>query len=132
MIRNTLKQNYYYLPYNKNLKDRAKELLKNQTMPEIKIYEEYLSKLKFRVRKQKIIDNFIVDFYIPKLKLVIEIDGEIHNNQKEYDKERTILLNKYNLKLIRIKNKDIFERNNKVYKELDSLIDKLNSSTRKN
>lgn len=125
MIRNTLKQNYYFLPYNKNLKDRSKELIKNQTISEIKIYKEYLSKLNFKIRKQKIIDNFIVDFYIPKLKLIIEIDGEIHNKQKEYDKERTILLNKYNIKLIRIKNKDILERSEKVYKELDIFINKL-------
>lgn len=62
MIRNTLKQNYYFLPYNKNLQDRAKYLLKNQTEAERKIYKEFFSKLDFRVRKQKVIDNFILDF----------------------------------------------------------------------
>ena len=48
----------------------------------------------YRVHRQRPIDNFIVDFYCPKLKLVIEIDGDIHytENAQEYDLQRTEIL----------------------------------------
>ena len=118
----------FHLPYNKKLKNRSKELIRDQTSAEIKIYKEYLSKLKYRVRKQKIIGGFIVDFYIAKLKLIIEIDGEVHNKLKERDKERTEILKKYNLKIIRITNKSILENPEKTYKELDESLKKLNTT----
>lgn len=118
----------YHLPYNKNLRTRSKELLQNQTEAEIKIYLEYLSKLKYRVRKQKIIDGFIVDFYIAKLKLVIEVDGEIHNKLKERDRERTEILKKYNLKVIRITNISILNNSRKTYSELEKIINKIEKS----
>jgi very-short-patch-repair endonuclease len=118
----------FHLPYNKNLKNRSRELIKDQTSAEIKIYKEYLSKLKYRVRKQKIIDGFIVDFYIAKLKLVIEIDGEVHNKLKERDKERTEILKKYNLRIIRITNRSILNNPEKTYQELEKILKKLNET----
>ena len=74
-----------FLDYNKNLKDRAKELKSNMTKPERKLWFDFFKKIEkdtlikegredFRIYKQRQIDNFIVDFYIPQLKLVIEID----------------------------------------------------------
>ena len=47
--------------------------------------------------RQKPIDNYIVDFYCPKARLVIEIDGEVHNNNDtvEYDEIRTTVLEGY-------------------------------------
>ena len=65
-----------YLPYNKNLVSRAKELRQNMTLAEKKIWYDYLRDFKYRVHKQRPIDNFTVDFYCPKLKLVIEIDAD--------------------------------------------------------
>ncbi len=65
----------------------------------------------FRIYKQRPIYNFIVDFYIPKLKLVIEIDWESHFDEqgKAYDKERTIILEWLWLKVIRFTNKEVMK-----------------------
>lgn len=98
-----------YLPYNKKLVSRAKELRKNMTVAEQKIWKNYLKNFPYRVYRQRPIENFIVDFYCPKLKLVIEIDGETHytENAQEYDRERTRVLQGYGLKVIRFKNDDV-------------------------
>ena len=98
-----------YLPYNKNLVPRAKALRKNMTLAERKIWYDYLRNFSYRVYRQRPIDNFIVDFYCPKLKLVIEIDGDSHSseNAQKYDRERTKILAGYGLKVIRFNNEEV-------------------------
>ncbi len=119
-----LKSNYF-LPYNTDLKERARELRKNMTKSEKKIWNEYFNKLDYMVARQKIIDHFIVDFYIAKLKLIIEIDGEIHKDLKYRDKDRDMILKRYNNnKIIRITNKNILLNPDKTYKKLDELLQK--------
>ncbi len=68
-----------------------------------------LAKLTFN--RQKILGNYIADFYCSKAKLVIEVDGESHaeNDQKEYDEVRTAFLNGFNLKVLRFWNNDVIE-----------------------
>ena len=66
-----------FLDYNKKLKQRAAEMRKNMTPAEKKLWFQFLhnfSNTKHRVYRQRIIDHFIVDFYIPDFKLVIELD----------------------------------------------------------
>lgn len=102
-----------FLDYNKKLKERAKELRKNMTEPEKKLwfwfFVDFQKIHQIRVLRQRIIDNFIVDFYIPKVKIVIEIDWESHftENWKIYDEERTNILNWLWLKVIRFTNLEI-------------------------
>ena len=100
-----------YLPYNKNLVPRAKELRKNMTLAEKKLWYDYLRDFKYRVHRQRPIDNFIVDFYCPQLKLVIEVDGDSHytENAQEYDRQRTEILQGYGLKVIRFNNHDVLD-----------------------
>ena len=100
-----------YLPYNKNLVPRAKELRKNMTLAEKKLWYDYLRDFKYRVHRQRPIDNFIVDFYCPQLKLVIEVDGDSHytENAQECDRQRTEILQGYGLKVIRFKNHDVLD-----------------------
>ncbi len=50
---------------------------------------------------------FIADFYCAELKLVIELDGKIHDFQKEYDYQRDFVLNKLGLQVLRIKNEEL-------------------------
>ena len=69
-----------------------------------------------------------LNFYIEKLKLVIEIDGEVHNKLKERDKERTEILKKYNLRIIRITNRSILNNPEKTYQELEKILKKLNET----
>ncbi|GAB4204882.1 MAG: endonuclease domain-containing protein [Coleofasciculaceae cyanobacterium] len=101
----------FHLPYNSKLVERAKSLRKNMTPAEKKLWYNYLRDFKFRVLRQKPIDNFIVDFYCAKLKLVIEIDGDSHftNDGKDYDQERTQILEGYGLRVMRFTNDEVLK-----------------------
>ena len=55
-------------------------------------------------RRQQIIDGFIVDFYCHSVGLVIEVDGEVHENQVAYDADRDAILKARGLKILRISN----------------------------
>ena len=94
--------NFRELPYNPKLKDRARELRNNSTKGEIKFWSELLRKKQsgYQFYRQKILYHFIVDFYCPKLKLVIEIDGTSHDNKKEYDEHRDRILESCGLKVL--------------------------------
>jgi very-short-patch-repair endonuclease len=117
---------YKFIPYNKNLISRARELRKSETETEKIFWSEILKNKKlinFKFTRQKPIGNFIVDFYCAKLKLAIEIDGEIHKFQKIRDDERDNLLKqKFGVKIIRYKNKDVLNNTEVV---LNDLIHKL-------
>ena len=99
----------FFLPYDRNLVDRARELRKNMTAMEQKLWQKYLRSCSVRVLRQRPIDRFIVDFYIPKCKLVIEVDGASHftSEGKAYDLERTEILENYGLKVIRFTNEEV-------------------------
>ena len=60
-----------------------------------------------KFRRQHIIDRFIVDFYCLENNMVIEVDGEIHDNQEEKDKEREQLLTQLGCKIMRFTNNEI-------------------------
>jgi len=93
----------FHLPYNPNLVGLARRMRKEPTPAEKMLWEGFLRKFSFRVLRQRPIDNFIVDFYCPKLKLVIEVDGAAHFNDegKAADKERRGILQAYGLKVVR-------------------------------
>ncbi|MFC2123937.1 endonuclease domain-containing protein [Bacteroidota bacterium] len=101
-----------------HLFEKARELRKNQTLTE-KILWKYLNdgqinKLKFR--RQHPIDEYIVDFYCHKYKLVVEIDGKHHNipENKEYDVARTNQLKELGIRVIRFTNKEVLSNRTKV------------------
>ena len=99
------------LPYNGKLISYAKELRKNATPWEKKLWFYFLKDYQIRFQRQKVIDNFIVDFYCHKAKLIIEFDGGGHffEKQMDYDCKRTEILEKNNLKVLRFTNLDIDE-----------------------
>jgi very-short-patch-repair endonuclease len=119
-----LKESEFYLPYNPALIPRAKELRKNMTPAERKLWYQYLRALEIRVLRQRPIDHFIVDFYCPSLKLVIEVDGESHYTQesKERDRERTQRLEGYGLTVVRFTNQQVLCEFEKVCEEMQGLI----------
>ena len=92
----------YHLPYNPLLVPRAKELRKNMTGAERKLWFGFLRTLGIRVLRQRPIDNFIVDFYYPAARLVVEIDGGGHftSDGLDYDWSRTEILEGYGLAVI--------------------------------
>ncbi len=61
-------------------------------------------------RRQFSVDNYILDFYCPELHLAIELDGEVHNSQIDYDLARSQdLLENHGIKVIRFENRWVFE-----------------------
>jgi leucyl-tRNA synthetase len=90
------------------LLERAKEMRNNPTEAEKIVWLNLKSKaLDFKFRQQHLIDDYIVDFVCLSKKLVIEVDGEIHDSQQESDAERTKVLNEKGFKVIRFNNKEI-------------------------
>lgn len=78
--------------------------------------------MEYRFDRQRVIGNYIVDFYVKALGLVIEIDGEIHNFQEEYDSKRESYLKNLGLKVFRISTtKMLFDTEN-VIRDLEQFI----------
>ncbi len=95
--------------YNPKLTERARELRKNSTQTEKKIWDGFLKDRPggYKFLRQKPIGNYILDFYCSELLLAVEIDGDIHETRKEYDAERDNFLNKCGIKVIRVSNTDV-------------------------
>ena len=108
---------------NRKIFQNAELLRKNMTIAE-KLLWERLNKnqLGVRFKAQHPIDMFIVDFYCHKYKLIIEVDGEIHLNQKDYDEGRTAELNRFDLKVIRFTNEEVLVDIDKVVVEIKSYL----------
>ena len=89
-------------------------------MAEQKMWYEVLEgkKTGFKFLRQKPILNFILDFYCSKLLLAIEVDGDSHAEQEEYDRKRTKLLNSRDIKVIRYTNDDVLENIDGVWEEV--------------
>jgi very-short-patch-repair endonuclease len=95
--------------------------LRQQMTPEEKILWEQLRRNNLKglhFRRQQIIDGFIVDFYCHKARLVIEVDGEVHNQQLESDRERDKILSARGLKILRITNQDVKNNLQEVLKKI--------------
>src|SRR5215208_2177582 len=87
---------------------RAKELRYEMTPAEKVLWNELrANKLGVHFRRQQIIAGFIVDFYCHKAALVIEVDGDIHDLQKEDDAKRDKALSEIGLKIVRFRNEDV-------------------------
>lgn len=115
------------LEYNKNNIVLAKNLRKNMTPYEKRLWYDFLSKHKLRFQRQKAIDNFIADFYCHKAKLVIELDGEWHKSEQAYtnDQMRTEILKEYDLTVVRISNSKITDDFIGVCEYIDNVINSI-------
>ena len=91
--------------------EKAKIIRKKETRAEKILWSNLKNKQLhgYKFRRQHSILQFIVDFYCHELKLIIEVDGKIHNKyeNKEYDENRTAELEKYELKILRFTNDQI-------------------------
>ena len=113
---------FLMLPYNKNLKNFARDLRKNMTDAEKRLWSKIRRKQlkEYQFYRQKNIGNHIVDFYCPKAKLIIEIDGSQHYLAEsiQKDKNRDHYLNNLGFTVLRYSNSDIFKRLDGVLKEI--------------
>jgi len=114
------------IPYNPKLNDRARELRKNMTLAEKKIWKEYLRNHTYTFQRQKVLNHYIVDFYCSKLQLVLEIDGDSHFTEDalKYDRIRSEILKGYGIITLRFTNKEIFENINGVILKIEEFIAK--------
>ena len=98
-----------HLPYDRKLSNYARQLRKDATPEERKLWV-FLKGLDVHVYRQRPIDHYIVDFYIHDASLVIEVDGCQHYmEEKNHDDERTQVLESYELTMIRFANKAVLE-----------------------
>ena len=91
------------------LVDRARQMRKEPTQEEKRMWYMLLQGMKPRFLRQRVIGNYIVDFYCPTLKMVIEIDGEQHylEENQEYENKRTKYIEGLGIKILRFYNSDI-------------------------
>jgi len=129
-----MKKTKNYLSFNPRLKNLARVNRKSMNRPEAGIWYEILhnKKMHYRFLRQKPILNYIVDFYCSKIKLAIEIDGESHNAQIEYDRERTGKLNQLGIKVVRYSNLEIMSNLEGVYFDLKKQIEEREKELGKN
>lgn len=105
--------------------ENAKILRSHMTKAEQLLWEILKNKgiQNLRFKAQHPIDIFIADFYCHQLKLVIEVDGGIHEliDQKEYDIGREAELNEWGIKVIRFANEEIMRDLNLVRMKIDQI-----------
>jgi very-short-patch-repair endonuclease len=102
------------LPYNKKLKHPSRQLRENMTNAERCLWAKIRRKqLKgYQFYRQKPIGDYIVDFFCPKIRLVIEVDGGQHfsDEMREYDRIRDDYLHSLGLRVLRFTNTDVLTR----------------------
>ena len=114
------------LNYNKNLKQLSRQLRKNMTDAESLLWSKIKGKqLKnCQFYRQKVIENYIVDFYCSKAKLVIELDGGQHytSEGKGKDRKRDDYMASLGLRVLRFSDKEVFENLDGVFEKVRSYL----------
>lgn len=120
-------KDYKYTGYNSNLKDNARKLRKTMTEQEKQLWHCFLKNYPVNFVRQRPIGSYIADFYCSKAKLIIEIDGSQHytDEGKEYDENRTFVINQFNVRVIRFSNYDINTNFQSVCMEIDKTVSEI-------
>ncbi len=110
--------------YNKQLIPLAKQLRKNMTKEERRLWYDFLRSYPVRFSRQKVLGKYIADFYSAEAKLVIELDGSQHyeDGNAEKDAERSAFLEGYNLSVIRIPNNEVSRNFHGVCEHIDLMV----------
>jgi very-short-patch-repair endonuclease len=118
------------LPYNPKLKERAKELRKAGNLSEVLFWNQVKNHqfLNLDFHRQKIIGNYIVDFYCPELQLVVEIDGSSHDDKLEYDAERDAYIQGLGLKILHYDDAAVKQNLNAVMDDLKEICGELENT----
>ena len=108
--------------HNKRLVPLAKQLRKGMTKEERHLWYDFLRSYPIRFSRQKVLGKYIVDFYSAEAKLIIELDGSQHYEEKSAvkDVERTAFLEGYGLKVIRIPNNEVVKNFRGVCEHIDT------------
>ena len=89
----------------------ARILRRNMTPHERHLWYDFLQHYPVKIYKQRIIENFVVDFYCHRARLAIELDGSQHYTErgKSHDEERSNILEQYGIFVLRFSNADVDE-----------------------
>ena len=111
--------------HNSKIVPFAKELRKNMTKEERHLWYDFLKTLPITVNRQKVIGNYIIDFYIASAKIVIELDGSQHYADKgvENGTKRDAFLNGLGIKVLRYSNLDVNQRFESVCEDILNNLD---------
>lgn len=110
--------------HNPALTQRARELRKNMTREEKQLWYQFLRTYPLRFLRQKVIDNYIVDFYCHEARLVIELDGSQHYEKAGLlrDQIRTERIEQRGLTVLRIPNNAVWENFEGVCAYIDEVV----------
>ena len=110
--------------HNKAIVPTAKMLRKNMTKEEKHLWYDFLRTYPVRFSRQKVLGQYIADFYCAEAKLVIELDGSGHYTKEgqQYDETRTNFLAEYGLQVLRIPNEKIHKNFRGVCEYIDHLV----------
>jgi|SRR6056297_2839392 len=127
-LKNTLERAMFY-GAKPIIFERAKALRENPTKAEIALWDILRKKqmMGLHFKQQHPIRIFIADFYCHAIKLVIEVDGDIHNAEenKEYDQNRTAELENYGITVIRFSNEEIMKNIEIVKSKIEKVCERL-------
>ncbi len=110
-------------------KANRRRLRKEQTYTEALVWRYLRDRqlLKCKFRRQYSVDKYVIDFYASEIKLAVEIDGDVHEQpeQKERDAERQTYLESFGIRFIRIKNDEFLDNPNKAFGRIEEAIKRL-------
>ena len=114
----------YNLPENRELSSFARKNRKTGNLAEVIFWMQVHQKMFYGLdfNRQKVIGNYIVDFYVKRLGLVVEIDGDSHNEKSEYDTQRDLYLESLGLKVFHTTDFDVLHHVSLVLNELTNFI----------
>ncbi len=100
----------------------AKHLRRNMTKAERVFWNAVRNNkvMGLQFRRQQVIDGFIADFYCNKMRLAVELDGEIHDRQKEYDRHREDVMKRRDIRVMRFRNEEVLNDIGKVIAEIET------------
>ena len=107
------------IPYNRNSKKTSRNLRNNQTEAEKTLWERVRNNhIGYKFYRQKPVGDYIVDFYCPKAKLIIEVDGAQHFTPegKANDKTRDEVMQGLGFTVLRFTNSEVLKKTDKVMK----------------
>jgi len=110
--------------HNAELTPLARSLRKNMTKEERRLWYDFFRPYPVRFVRQKVIDNYIVDFYCHDARLIIELDGSQHYIDEgiENDKDRTANLEKRNFLVVRVDNLSVNKNFDGVCEYIDKIV----------
>ncbi len=114
------------IPKDNSQLNNARRLRREMTPQERKLWYLFLRKYPVKIYKQRIVGRFIVDFYCAAAKLVIELDGSQHFDEKglAYDADRSEFLNSLGLEVLRFSNLEIDRNFKEVCEQIDVVVRK--------